>query len=289
MTHESASSRPTVPEGSNVRVGGYRLGLRFIDLTNKIARLVEIFAEAVSLGFLRSDDVERIVFESYAGEPEFYDPEHYHPPFEGEELALSAELRTHAPGLRLLDAFCGQGREARTLAKQGFDVTGIDRLPVMVERAAEYAAREGFRARFLVADFESFSDELGYDVVYTSAWMYSTFQGRARRVRFLRHCRSLCSPDGLIAISYRARSLAQRFQYRVRHAVARCTALLTFGNRELQLGDRLYFGLFWHHFDEDDLVSELEEAGLETVNRRDLKDGQLVSRVLRRARLSPGS
>lgn len=278
---ETTEHSPPCPKGSRWRLGGYRAATRLVELARRASNMMDVCAEGVSLGLLRPGDVERVVFDAYDAEPDFYDPASYRPPFETEEVAIARELRALASGDRLLDAFCGQGREARTFSEHGFDVTAIDRLPVMVARAEHYAAKAGFLARFIVADFETYAPDSGFDVVYTSAWMYSTFQGRERRLRFLRRCRSLCAAGGLIVISYKTRLPEQRLHFRLRHALARTTSVLTQGNQAVELGDRLYYGLFWHHFDEAVVTEELSHAGLDTVLVRNPKDGQLVTRVLR--------
>jgi SAM-dependent methyltransferase len=53
---------------------------------------------------------------------------------------------------RVLDAGCGTGSLAVLLGEQGYDLTGVDIAPRMVERARAKAARAGVAARFVVAD-----------------------------------------------------------------------------------------------------------------------------------------
>ena len=277
--HDSAvedSGRLPEAPARGWRVRGYRVLGGIDTLARSAADLVEHCVEGLRLGLLRPRDVERIVFDSYAAQPDFYDPSNYQPPFGMDELELAQELRALAPGNRLLDAFCGQGREARAFAEAGFDVVGIDRLQIMIDRATRYAEGVGFAAQFIVADFDSYQSESPFDVVYTSTWMYSTVQTRARRLEFLRQCRRLCAPGGLIVISYKTRSPEQRYRFLVKHVVARIAALLTRGNRSVELGDRLYYGLFWHHFDEDALNKELRDSGLTALRRRVVNREELV-------------
>ncbi len=276
-THNATRVKTTT---RNWRVSGYRGGLLVVEFARGAVDLLNLCVEGGSLGLLRRDDVDRIVFDAYDGEPEYYDPDSYSPAFEIEEAALAENLRQLAPGTRLLDAFCGQGREARLLAAQGFEVTGIDRLPVMIERARKYGKAAGFDAEFTVAEFERYEAAAPYDVVYTSAWMYSTLQGRECRMNFLRHCRALCAEDGVIVISYKVRSTTRHWPDRLRHIIARTIALLTCGNRGVELGDRLYYGLFWHHFAEFTLDQEIAEAGLRSLSTHNVNDGKLVFRVL---------
>ena len=57
-----------------------------------------------------------------------------------------------APGARLLDLCCGQGRHAVPLAQLGFQVTGLDRSRPLLDRAAALAAGRGGRVGLVEAD-----------------------------------------------------------------------------------------------------------------------------------------
>lgn len=54
-------------------------------------------------------------------------------------------LRTAAPGARLLDLGCGEGRHALTAAKLGFEVTAIDYEPLALRRARRRAKQAGVK------------------------------------------------------------------------------------------------------------------------------------------------
>jgi SAM-dependent methyltransferase len=58
--------------------------------------------------------------------------------------------------LRLLDVCCGTGIVAERLARDGFEVTGIDLSPGMIEVAAHKALSSGLPLRFVVADVTDF-------------------------------------------------------------------------------------------------------------------------------------
>jgi SAM-dependent methyltransferase len=70
-----------------------------------------------------------------------------------------------APGARLLDLCCGQGRHAVPLAQLGFQVTGLDLSRPLLDRAAALAAGQGRRVGLVEADmrrlpFADAQDEL---------------------------------------------------------------------------------------------------------------------------------
>ncbi|NLO72892.1 MAG: class I SAM-dependent methyltransferase [candidate division WS1 bacterium] len=63
-----------------------------------------------------------------------------------------ARLRELAPGGRLLDLGCGEGRHAIAGAGLGFRVTGVDFEPGALQRARKAARAEGVRVTFRQAD-----------------------------------------------------------------------------------------------------------------------------------------
>ena len=75
---------------------------------------------------------------------------------------------TASPGASILDAGCGPGHLTRRLAALGFDATGIDLDPAMIERAT---ARGG--ARYLAADAASLPFEAGaFDLAVSTLSMH---------------------------------------------------------------------------------------------------------------------
>ena len=80
-------------------------------------------------------------------------------------------------GDRLLEIGCGDGALSCLLARQGFEVTGVDISRGMIEEAKRRADREGAAVRFEVADMDHFEVAEQYDgvVSFMSAFfMYET-------------------------------------------------------------------------------------------------------------------
>ncbi|MGE0026092.1 MAG: class I SAM-dependent methyltransferase [Thermoleophilia bacterium] len=73
---------------------------------------------------------------------------------------LAEELAGLPPG-RALDLACGEGRNAIWLARQGWDVTGVDFSGVAIEKAGRMAAEAGVSARFVRADLAGHVPEPG--------------------------------------------------------------------------------------------------------------------------------
>lgn len=94
---------------------------------------------------------------------------------------LEAEAASLEPG-RALDVGCGEGGDALWLARQGWEVLGVDVSQVAVERATQRAATVGLsdRAAFAQRDLLAWTpDAAAYDLV-TAAFIHLDADQRAR-------------------------------------------------------------------------------------------------------------
>lgn len=64
------------------------------------------------------------------------------------ELVKSGKIRP----CKTIDLGCGAGNYAIYLARQGFEVTGVDISPTIIKTATENAKKWGVKCRFIVAD-----------------------------------------------------------------------------------------------------------------------------------------
>ncbi len=119
----------------------------------------------------------------------------------GARLALTAELLCEAVDLRageqVLDVACGNGNAALAAARRFCQVTGIDYVPALLERARQLAQAEGLEATFQEADAEDLPFPDGpVDVVpSTCGAMFAPDQERTT-AELLRVCR----PGGRIGM-----------------------------------------------------------------------------------------
>lgn len=238
------------------------------------ARLVRLVAGGITVGLLGQSEIKKVVFDSYAKAPDYYHPEKYKIRYEEEFLDT---LESHVGGSRtmpprLLDLYCGHGREAEIFSNTGYSVTAVDLLPEVIDRARRYAADNGFEADFVVANIDSWEPpSRDWDVVYTSLWMYSTVPDRAARIDWVRRLASWAQPNGVFVLSVRIRSGGRGEA--LRYAVARAISAITFSDRSPELGDRFDGSLFWHDFASDEAEQELATAGLRVVDRFDVGGG----------------
>lgn len=110
---------------------------------------------------------------------------------------LVAAVDVHA-GDRVLDIACGSGNAALVAARRNAEVTGIDYVPALVERARARASAEGTKIDFREADAQAlpFADGTFDVVVSVFGVMFAPDQQRAAR-ELLRVTR----PGGRIGIA----------------------------------------------------------------------------------------
>jgi len=113
----------------------------------------------------------------------------------GERLCEAVDLRANQ---RVLDVATGSGNTALAAARRHCQVTGVDFVPALLERARERAAAERLDIEFLEADAESLPfPDASFDVVLsTFGVIFALDQPKAAR-ELLR----VCKPGGKIGIT----------------------------------------------------------------------------------------
>lgn len=106
------------------------------------------------------------VFDAYAA---YYDLLYRDKDYPSEADYVASLVRRHCPDARsLLDMGCGTGGHAFPLARAGFEVTGVDLSPAMIERANVRAAgwgSDGPPPRFRVGDLRDYRHPQPVDAV----------------------------------------------------------------------------------------------------------------------------
>jgi ubiquinone/menaquinone biosynthesis C-methylase UbiE len=111
--------------------------------------------------------------------------------------ALCEAVDPHA-GERVLDVACGSGTAALVAARRYCEVTGVDYVPALIERAKQRAMADDLDVEFWVGDAQSlpFSDGCFHSVVSVYGVQFAPDQVRAAR-EMLRVCR----PGGKIGLA----------------------------------------------------------------------------------------
>lgn len=156
----------------------------------------------------------------------------------------------------------GGGREAIPLAKQGFNIHGIDFVDELVAQAVANAKKRG-------VEIQCFCQEISqllipaeyYDVIWISRAMYSSIPTRKRRVEMLRKINEGLKPRGCLVCQFRVdqRVIPTKKGIMLRRIIA----AITFGNLKYEPGDILWQNVeFIHAFpSEFSIQSELDEGG----------------------------
>jgi SAM-dependent methyltransferase len=112
-----------------------------------------------------------------------------------ERLCQEADLRA---GDRVLDVACGSGNAAIAAARCGCEVTGVDYVPSLLERARERAAVEGLELTLVEGDAEALPFEDGsFDAVVSVVGVMFAPDQETAAAELLRACR----PGGTIALA----------------------------------------------------------------------------------------
>lgn len=110
------------------------------------------------------------------------------------------EVTGLAPGTAL-DVGCGEGGDVVWLARQGWQVTGVDVSPTALRRAAEGVAQEqvGDRVRLEQVDLSTEFPSGPFDLV-TASYFHSLAADADQRVATLRRAADAVAPGGVLLV-----------------------------------------------------------------------------------------
>ena len=80
------------------------------------------------------------------------------------------------PGAHVLDLCCGVGRHSLELARRGFQVTGVDRTQLYLDRASRQAEAEGLEIEFVQRDMRAFCRPDAFDAVVNLFTSFGYFE-----------------------------------------------------------------------------------------------------------------
>ena len=113
---------------------------------------------------------------------------------------VKAAMETRAESGSALDLGCGSGNDAVYMAKQGWDVTGVDFMPQALEMTAEYAAENNVSVRTFEADVVEWDSDEQFDLVLDSGLMHN--MDRAKIPKYKRRILDWLKPDGDFVLAH---------------------------------------------------------------------------------------
>jgi len=165
---------------------------------------------------------------------------------------------------RLLLLGVGGGRDAISLAKRGFEVTGVDYVPEMAAAALENAKQRGVNITTFAHEITTLPRPTApYDVIWFSISMYSVVPTRRRRVQMLTLLSAMLSPGGRVVCQFHYDP--SRGPSRKSLLLRRAIAWLTLGNFSYEPGDTLWAGIEFAHLfrSREEFAEEIAAAGFE--------------------------
>jgi SAM-dependent methyltransferase len=100
----------------------------------------------------------------------------------------------------VLDLCCGPGRHAVEFAQLGFQVTGVDRSPFLLDRAREHAAQCGASIEWVMEDMRNFVRPAAFDLACNLFTSFGYFKDEEDNCRVLRNIHESLKQTGVLTI-----------------------------------------------------------------------------------------
>jgi SAM-dependent methyltransferase len=162
---------------------------------------------------------------------------------------------------RLLLLGAGGGREAIPLSQMGFEITVLDFVPEMVQKAEENARKRGLYFQGVVQEISTLDMPAdSFDIVWLSSAMYSSVPTMKRRIDMLRRIHEILKPGGYFVCQFHWMAV-NPFTPKVEFA-RKIFSFISFGNFSYERGDMLWNNVeFIHAFSSKEEVRSEFEAG----------------------------
>lgn len=114
---------------------------------------------------------------------------------------------------RLLDLGCGPGRYAVPLAHRGFGVTGVDRSPLLLEKAREYAESKDVEVEWIEEDMRRFTRPESFDLAISMTTSFGFLDDPADNLAVARNVHASLVPGGALLLDLMGKEvLARNFE-----------------------------------------------------------------------------
>ena len=104
------------------------------------------------------------------------------------------------PKGKLIDLGCGQGRDSISLARLGYNVTGIDNSKVGIDQMISISEREGLKLTGLVGDIYMFDNYQDFDIVLLDSMFHFEKRDLKRETNLIAKIAKRINKNGMICI-----------------------------------------------------------------------------------------
>ena len=224
-----------------------------------ISNATTALIQGLSLGLLSNELLERLTEQRYLKQSALYSEESYVNSgfFVWEREAIQRYFPPHG---RILVAAAGAGREMIALASSGFLVDGFDCCAPLVKSGQGELRKHRIEAKLDYASPSTVPRCGGhYDAILVGFSGYMYIPGRARRIRFLRDLSTFLDPGAPVMVSFMEGVPGRRRVWTAKIG----SAIRKLRRAEpVEEGDWLRAG-FQHHFVRQQILSEMNEAGID--------------------------
>ena len=129
-----------------------------------------------------------------------------------EEVTQILEL-TNPNGAKVLDLCCGPGRHSVEFARRGFQVTGVDRSPFLLQKAREHAERASSPIQWVQQDMREFRRPESFDLACSLFTSFGYFQNEKDEQQVLNNVFASLAPGGVFIMEMKGKEgLARSWQ-----------------------------------------------------------------------------
>ena len=227
----------------------------------RLQKVLESCLNGFWLGVLTYSSLQEIDEIYYSNDKSYYSSEYNKKGLKEWEKKAVDEYFTNYPKLLLIAA--GGGREVYHLLKMGFEVDAYECHPGLTDFANKLLIQEGFNSSVKVAPRDKCpAGNKKYDSSIVGWGAYTHILGRERRIKFLKEIREQLNENAPLLVSFWAR-VGNSWRHK---SIAYIGNTLRFClNRErLEIGDDININ-FVHYFTEQEIRSEMKEAGFNLI------------------------
>jgi SAM-dependent methyltransferase len=120
------------------------------------------------------------------------------------------DLLELSPPAKVLDLCCGIGRHSLAFARQGFEVTAVDRTKAYLEKAHKNAESTGLKIEFIQDDMRSYRKENTYNVALSLFTSFGYFDNPEDDCNVIENLHASLVPGGVLLMDMMGKEVVAR-------------------------------------------------------------------------------